>query len=83
MNSALYTVWEWDNSNSDQQYYFIINCIVTCIVTCIYPIIVFDVDISSFVKKIAQNVFKTPFFCCQVQGSPLMENHETNWMTYM
>ena len=78
MNSALYTVCEWDNSNSDQQYYFIVNSIVTCI----HPIIVFDVDISSFAKKVAQNVFKTPVFCCQVQGSPLMENKVTEWLIY-
>ena len=38
-----------------------------------YPLIVFDVDTSSFAKKVAQNVFKTSFFCCQVQGSLLME----------
>ena len=31
-----------------------------------YPIIVFDVDTSSFANKVFQSIFKAPFFCCQV-----------------
>ena len=46
-----------------------------------YPLIVFDVDISSFAKKVAQNLFKTSFFCCQVQGSSLMEKKKVKWLT--
>lgn len=78
MNSALAlsTVWEWINSNSNQQYQFIVNRIVTCI----YPIIVFHVDISSFVNKRAQNFFKTSFLCSHVQGCLLMENKIIEWL---
>ena len=46
-----------------------------------YPLIVFDVDTSSFAKKVVQNFFKTSFFCCQVQGSSLMEKKEVKWLT--
>ena len=45
-----------------------------------YPIIVFGVDTSSFANKVAQNVFKTSFFRCQVQGSLLMENKVLEWI---
>ena len=45
-----------------------------------YPLIVFDVDTSSFVNKVAQNFFNTSFFGCQVQGSLLMENKVPEWI---
>ena len=45
------------------------------IVTYVYPLIVFDVDISSFVHKISQNLFTTTFLSSHVQGSQLMEKN--------
>ena len=45
-----------------------------------YPIIVFDVDTSSFANKVFQSIFKAPFFCCQVWGSLLMENKVIEWL---
>ena len=42
-----------------------------------YPIIVFDVDISSSGNKISQNLFTTTFFSSHVEGSQLMEKKGT------
>ena len=39
--------------------------------TYIYPIIVFDIDISSFANKISQNMFTTAFLSSHVKGSQL------------
>ena len=64
--------------------------------TYIYPIVVFDVDISSFANKISQNVFTTAFLSSHVQGSQLhgeekkttevidrLQGWKTGWFTHL
>ena len=63
---------------SNTRYRWTVNSVV---IQYSYPIFVFDVDTSSFVNKVFQSIFKASFFCCQVQGSPLMENKETEWLS--
>ena len=55
------------SSYSKKQYCNVIGTITNC-----YPIVILNVDISSFANKVV-HYFNVAFFCCHMQGSHLIE----------